>query len=403
MKHQPPRLTRALPGARGVYKQRPEDFLVEEQPAYEPCGEGDHTYFQVQKTGLSTHDAAGLISTALGVPPRAIGYAGLKDAQAVTRQWMSVEHVDAARVHAFKHPKLEILKVSQHGNKLRVGHLRGNHFALKLRDVPPDHVPNIEAVLDVLQRRGVPNYFGEQRFGARGDGWCIGRALLQGKPAEVVALVCGRPTEYDHGPVKRARELFDEGSFEESARTWPGGFRDSARLARAMARSKGRAGKAMRAMPRNLQRFFVSAYQSHLFNLVLAERIDELDAVQVGDLAYKHDHGAVFRVEDVAAELPRAEAFEISATGPLYGRRMTRASGAPGELEQRIEEAELTEGELEQRGPLSWKGARRPLRVPLREAELEVGLDDVGPFCALRFSLPPGSYATSVLAELLRS
>ena len=386
-----------------MYKQAPEDFLVEELPAYEPCGEGDHTYFQIQKTGLSTHDAAGILATALGVPPRAIGYAGLKDAQAVTRQWMSVEHVAPERLTSFKHPKIEVRQVSRHGNKLRVGHLRGNHFALKLRDVPPDHIPRIEAVLEVLTRRGVPNYFGEQRFGARGDGWCIGRALLRHEPAEVVALVCGRPGEFDHGPVQKARMLFDEGEFDASARTWPGGFRDSAKLARAMARAKGKAGKALRAMPRNLQRFFVSAYQSHLFNLVVAERIDELDVVQVGDLAYKHDHGAVFRVEDLDAERPRVEAFEISATGPLFGRRMTRASGAPGELEQRIEDAELSGGELEQRGPLSWKGARRPLRVPLGEPELEVGVDDHGTFCALRFGLPPGSYATGVLAELLRS
>ena len=403
MKHQPPRLTRALPGARGVYKQRPEDFLVEEQPAYEPCGEGDHTYFQVQKRALTTLDAVGLVATALGVAPRAIGYAGLKDSQAITRQWMSVEHIDPERLSAFTHPKLEILKVTRHGNKLRTGHLRGNHFAIKLRDVPPSDVPNLEAVLAVLERRGVPNYFGEQRFGARGDGWAIGRALLRNQPAEAVALVCGRPNEFDHGPVKRARELFDEGSFEESAKTWPGGFRDSARLARAMVRAKGKPARALRAMPRNLQRFFVSAYQSHLFNLVVADRIDELDTLQVGDLAYMHSKGAVFRVEDLDAEQPRAEAFEISATGPLFGRRMTRASGAPGELEQRIEEAELAGGELERRGPLAWQGARRPLRVPLAAPELEVGVDDVGAFCALRFGLPPGSYATGVLAELLRS
>ena len=401
MKHDPPRLTRALPGAHGTYKQRPEDFLVDEQPAYQPCGEGDHVFFQIQKRGLSTHDATALLANSLGVPPRAIGYAGLKDAQAVTRQWLSLEHVDPERIQSFSHPKLEVLKVSRHGNKLRIGHLRGNRFAIKLRGVPSVEVPHLEQALEMLQRRGVPNYFGEQRFGARGDGWEIGRALLRDDAEEVVALVCGRPGEYDHGDVRRARKLFDEGKYEESAKAWPGGFRDSAKLARARARAKP--ARALRALPRSLQRLFVSAFQSHLFNLVLAERIDELDQLRVGDLAYRHEGGAVFRVEDLDAEQPRAEAFEISPTGPLFGRRMTHPAGTVEELEQRVAATELTGGELEARGPLSWKGARRPLRVPLGELQFELGEDDAGPFCSLDFVLPPGSYATGVLREVLRS
>ena len=398
----PVRLTRALPGARGRSKQHPSDFRVEELPAYEPCGEGDHVWFEVRKSGLTTPDAVALVAQALGVGPRAIGFAGLKDARAVTRQWMSLEHVDPERVASFHHPKLEVLRVTRHGNKLRLGHLRGNRFAIRLREVPPEDLPHIETVLAVLAARGVPNYFGEQRFGARGDGWRVGRALLRDDPAEAVALLCGRPSEADTGPVRRARELFDAGDYEGSARTWPRGFGDSARVARAMARGRGRPARALRALPRRLQRLLVSAFQSHLFNRVLGERIDGIDAVLAGDLAYRHAGGAVFRVADPGVEQSRARTFEISATGPLFGRRMSRADGEPGAIEARVEAEELPGDELARRGPLAWKGARRPLRVPLADLAVESGEDEHGPYCELRFALPAGSYATAVLAEVLR-
>jgi tRNA pseudouridine13 synthase len=148
----------------------------------------------------------------------------------------------------------------------------------------------------------------------------------------------------------------------------------------------------------------VSAFQSEVFNRVLARRIAEIDRVEIGDVAWKHANGACFRVEDAAAEQPRAERFEISATGPLFGRRMTEASGEPGELEASV----LAETGLAKEGLIApesgrMEGARRPLRVPLQEASVGQAEDDRGPHLEVRFFLPAGAYATNILREICKT
>jgi tRNA pseudouridine13 synthase len=398
-----PYLTADLPAVPGAYKVRPADFGVEELPAYEPCGAGSHVFFSIQKTGLTTPDAVRAVARALGVSPRAVGYAGMKDARGVTRQTFSIEHVDPDRVAALSIRNLEVMWVSRHGNKLRTGHTRGNRFEIRVRGCGPEHEEAARAVLDVLARRGVPNYFGEQRFGSRGDNWKVGRALLAGDEAEAVAQIAGRPGAGDTGVVLRARELFEAGDYDAAARAWPGGFRDCVRVCKAMAR-RADPSRALRALDRNLLRFYVSAYQSHLFNQLVAARIDALDRLQTGDLAWRHANGAVFTVEDPEREQPRADALEISPSGPLFGRRMTRPGGEPGRAEDELlARNEHTHDDFGQRGPLQWRGGRRPLRVPLEGFELRAGEDDAGPCLELRFALPPGSYATAVLREVLKT
>ena len=398
-----PYLTADRPGIAALYKCRPEDFEVEELPAYAPSGEGDHVFFAIEKRGLTTLDAVRSLARALGVAPRQIGYAGLKDAQGVTRQVLSLEHADPARIESLALPRLSVLWVARHKNKLRIGHLAGNRFVVKLRDVEPGGVESARATLAVLEARGLPNPFGEQRFGARGDTWQIGRALMRGDAAEAVALILGRPSAHDRGPVRRARELFDAGRYEDAARAWPGSFRDAIRLARAMARSGEKPGRALRALPRPLLRLYTSAWQSWLFNAVLVERISTLDQVLEGDLAWRHSNGAVFLVEDPLAEAPRAQRLEISPSGPLFGPRMSWPRGAPAEVERGVLAREgCAPEDFDRRGALAWQGGRRPLRVPLRGPALREGADDAGPFLELRFELPPGAYATALLRELLK-
>src|SRR5690242_15079779 len=106
----------------------PETFVVEEIPAYEPSGEGEHTYVWIEKRGLTTMDAVKRLARALDTDARDIGYAGLKDRNAVTRQWISVPRVEPERVLAIAEPDLRVLAAKRHGNKLRTGHLRGNRF-----------------------------------------------------------------------------------------------------------------------------------------------------------------------------------------------------------------------------------------------------------------------------------
>lgn len=325
-------------------KERPEDFVVEELPAYAPSGEGEHVLMVVEKRGLTTHALLEQLARALGVPRTSLGYAGLKDAQAVTRQQVSAQGVAPEAALALQLEGVRVLSAQRNRRKLRVGHLKGNRFELRLRGVDADRADDVRAVLAQLQRRGLPNGFGPQRFGRHGDTWKLGRDLLAGKA------------------------------------------------------------RAARRRGLGLLRFYVSAWQAKLFNDVLTARMPRIDTLLEGDLAWLHDRGAVFAVEDAAREAPRAEALEISPSGPLFGAQMAQPGGEPGAMEGAVLAAHGLSGP-DLGGPrfLRWSGARRPLRVPLGALEHRFDSDVNGSFLLLRFELPAGAYATSLVRELAKS
>lgn len=397
-----PYLTGDIAPIPALIKQRIEDFEVEELPLYAANGEGTHLFVTIEKRGLTTQDAIRDIARQLGLGPRDIGYAGQKDAVGITRQRLSVEHMDPARIEGLRHGRLRVLAIERHGNKLKLGHLAGNRFSIKVRGIPDERTGDVQSVLERLGAGGVPNYFGPQRFGLRGDSWQVGRALLHGDFAEALAVFAGRAGPLDKGTVLKARKFFDAGDFARAAKAWPRGFRDSLRAVGTMART-GDARKAVQSIDRNLLRFLVGSYQSYIFNGVLAERLATFDRVLAGDLAYKEDNGAIFPVEDAAVENPRAERFEISPTGPLFGGRMTEPIGEPARIElAALERIGETKAAFES-GPWAPTGGRRPLRFKIAELQLERGNDDFGAFTQLRFVLPPGCYATAVIAEIQKT
>ena len=399
-----PYLTASLPGIGGVIKQYDEDFGVDEIPLYLASGEGTHTYFVIEKRGFTTLEAVKLIARRLGRNPRDIGYAGLKDAHGVTRQMLSLEHVDPAAIASLDLGRIRVLSVNRHRNKIKLGHLAGNRFVIKIRETVESPVQSAQAILDVLAKRGLPNYFGPQRFGARGDNALIGRAVLLDDFDEAIGLILGRPGPADHGQVLRARELFESGDLQASAEAWGYAFSEQAHICRALLKSSGDTRKAWRAVHHTLRRLYVSAFQSELFNRVLARRIDRIDRLETGDIAWKHRNGACFLVEDAEVEQPRCTAFEISPTGPLFGRRMTEAQGTPGQVEAAIlAESGVTQDRLGGRGDAKLDGARRPLRVPLADLALDAGPDAQGRYVRLTFALPPGAYATGVIREVCKS
>ena len=160
---------------------------------------------------------------------------------------------------------------------------------------------------------------------------------------------------------------------------------------------------AVRAVEERLRRLWVSALQSELFNRVVAKRIGSLDRLMQGDLAEKHENGAVFRVEDAAAEQARCEAFEISPTGPLVGYRMTLPEGEPLKIEQEVFEGfGVSPGDFRVAGRHKIKGARRSLRVRPEDVELAAGVDNHGSHITVAFTLPAGSFATVLLREIMK-
>ena len=336
-----PFLTSDIPGIGGQIRVTPEDFQVDERPLYLPCGEGEHLYVKITKRGLSTPDLVRLLSSALGVKAQAIGVAGLKDARAVTTQMVSLQGITPQQVAqmTIDGRLLNVEILARHRNRLRTGHHAGNRFRLVIRDVATHAAETVPAILNRLSARGVPNYFGPQRQGRDGDNYQIGAALL-------------------NDPRRREK-------MGRAKRIW-----------------------------------YLNTYQSFLFNRMLAKRVDLIDRMLAGDWAIKSDNGACFLVEDPDKEQPRADQFEISPTGILFGSRVSWADGEPGKIEEAvIAEAGTTREALVAAGKAcGFRGERRALRVPL--AELDWSLD--GSALNLVFALPPGAYATSLLRELMK-
>ena len=393
-------LTADLPGTGGVIKETPEDFLVEEVPLYFPCGEGEHTYAVIEKRGMTTLEALRKIARALRVPERDLGYAGMKDAVGVTRQTVSIPRVTPEQVLGLELPGVRVLSATPHRNKLRLGHLAGNRFRIRVRGVGSDALEAAGAMLDLLGRRGVPNFFGAQRYGLQGNSHLVGRALLQRDFRGAVDRIIGDPGAVQDGRWREAIEAYRQGELAESVRLFPGHCRTEREIIQRLAGRPDAWEKAFHAVHPRLKKLYLSAFQSALFDRVLAERLAGFDRVMAGDLAWKHDNGACFLVTDPAVEAPRAEAFQISPTGPIFGFRMSFPEGEPRLMEEALLAGEgLTPASFDLPGGLAMEGGRRPLRVPLEDPMAEMEGDGL----VLSFTLPRGAYATSVLREVMKT
>lgn len=395
-----PYLTADIPGTGGVIKECPEDFIVSEVPAYEPCGFGEHLYLNIEKRGLTTLEAIRQVARALKVSERDVGYAGMKDAVGVTRQTISLQRVTADEALALKLDGITILSALRHNNKLKLGHLKGNHFSIMVRGVAADAGTTTQSVLQVFQQRGVPNYFGYQRYGALGNSHLIGAAMLRRDWQGAVERLIGEPDAVRDPDWRAAIVCYQQGDLAAALDLMPRHCRSERDVLQRLLAKPGAWEKAFSVIHPRLKKLYLSACQSFLFDKVVALRLDNIDQVMAGDLACKHLNGACFLVEDLEAEAPRAAGFEISASGPMFGSRMKQPSGAVLLMEQGIlDAAGIRTDDFDLGSGLRVEGERRPLRVPLGDVICQV--DDT--VLRLQFSLPKGSYATSVLREITKT
>lgn len=405
-------LTGDVPGTGGRLKERPGDFLVEEIPAYDPVGRGEHIYLMVQKTGMATLQMVNLIARHFGVPTHAVGYAGLKDKVAITRQLISVHTPGktAADFPSIQHPKVTVLWADQHENKLRRGHLRGNRFSIRVRGVEPGKVVLAKRVLDRLERCGVPNRLGEQRFGFALNNHRVGRAVILGDFESAVRELLAPPGDTRPGVLEQ-QELFRKGRYADAVKLMP----DSAETERAAMQALARgatAEQAIAAIGPTQRTFLLSSIQSAIFNALLDRRLIDgsFDRLLTGDLAFKHDNGAIFLCDEQAmndaSTAERLGRLEISPSGPMWGALMPRPVGRPAEMEAAaLAEFSLKHedfGAFEARTGEVLKGDRRPLRVPVAYPDVEGGVDEFGPYIRCAFELPPGSFATVVMREVIK-
>jgi tRNA pseudouridine13 synthase len=334
-----PRLTGDLPGTGGTLRAEVEDFVVDEIPAYEPSGAGDFLYLWVEKRDMGAEFFAKQVAQRLGIRPDDVGMAGLKDRRAVTRQWISVPAGVEPRLPQLEGDGIVVLKTGRHGNKLRPGHLHGNRFVIRVRDTAtPRHAA---AVVQRLREKGLPNYYGEQRFGRDGETLALGLQLLRGEATDP------------------------------------------------------RGGKKF------LRKLALSAVQSALFNDYLARRLTDglLHTVLSGDAMAKWPFGGMFTAEDVAAEQARFDRREIVSAGPMFGTKLFPAKGAAVEREAAVlRDNGLSPSSFAGFGKLLL-GTRRHNLVYVDDLEASAEGNDV----LLRFTLPAGSYATVLLEEVMKN
>ena len=342
-----------------LFTKNSTDFVVNEIPLYEFSGEGEHLVLHVRKKDLTTWQMVQQLSEASGAKTRDFGYAGLKDKDGMTTQYVSIHKSYEAELKNFSNDKIKILSRTYHNNKIRVGHLKGNRFFIRLKRVNRVDGQKLTNALKTLKKEGFPNFFGYQRFGKDGDNYILGREILEGKRKE---------------------------------------------------------------RKRKMKMFFISAYQSHLFNnwlscrLKIGHMIDNFDdneaskalnfpkelvknlrkqkkffKVFEGDVAHHYPNGKPFIVEDTKSEIERFEKKDTTITGWLPGHKSIQSEGFSQEIDREI----YSESEpfLKQ-----MNGARRFGWAFLKDVEYRY-IDEENWF-EMHFSLPKGSYATVILEEL---
>jgi tRNA pseudouridine13 synthase len=266
------------PPASGTLRAEPADFQVQEELGFAPSGTGEHAFLMIEKCGANTEWVARRLAEAAGVSPMAVGYAGLKDRHAITRQSYSVQLPGRADPDwdALAIPGVRVLSATRHDRKLKRGVHRGNHFRIRVRNLRGER-DQIEQRLTKIGERGVPNYFGEQRFGR------------------------------DGGNIERARAVF-----------------------------------AGRRVPRAERSLAISAARSLVFNTVLAQRVEEesWNRALEGEVWMLAGTHSIFGPEPWTSELAvRLAAFDIDPTGPLIGAGELRSAGEVRELEERVIDA----------------------------------------------------------------
>lgn len=343
-----PLLTADLPGIGGRIKQLPEDFEVEEIPAYEPSGAGDYLYVWIEKRSMGAEYFVRQVARRLGIPAADVGTAGLKDRHAVTRQMVSVPATVHDRLDQLEGEGLRVLRVGRHSNKLKPGHLRGNRFRILIRDPDPAAADRLGPLLDRLKAQGLPNFYGRQRFGHDGETVLLGLALLRGET----------PPKTADGRRPNLRSPF-------------------------------------------LRRLALSAAQSALFNHYLAQRLSDglFRQVLAGDVMAKWPFGGLFVAEDVPREQARFDARETVPAGPIFGRKTFAAAATAVEREAAVlSAAGLPRSAFFGFGKLL-QGTRRLNLVYVDDLAAATEADGV----RLTVSLPAGSYATGLLGEIMKT
>lgn len=416
------------PGIGGTIRDRYEDFYVEEIPIENvlPNGEGPNVWIWIEKLGRTTLDVLMDISRDLHISRKRMGFAGMKDKKAITRQWICISNMDSEEqfeeVKALdgKIYNTEFLKIIRGQKKLRMGQLIGNKFKILIKNINKEF-SNEEAaktandVLKQLEEVGVPNYFGWQRFGKpRTNTHLVGKALVDNDLAEAVRLYIGNPYDNEPEKVKIARQAYDDGKIEKSLELMPTGMRYERMMLKELfkeQKKRGKSGevlddrsykKALFSLPKPLQRMFVHAYQSYLFNKAVSNRVAMgINEYIEGDIVIDNEEH-ILHDESPEKLSSMIANFEANPTSPLYGTKVPFAEGDVGTMEREVlkeEGLKKEDFECPKTPKLGSHGLRRSMRFKVWDSSAVATDDGV----LVEFSINKGSYATAVLREIMKN
>jgi tRNA pseudouridine13 synthase len=411
-------------GIGGWIRERSEDFRVREieefdvQPSDADPDAYPYLVIRATLSGWDTNDFARRLSNELGASRERVSWAGTKDKRAVTTQLFSVMKADPEEIPEIRGTEIEV--VGRAGRDLQFGDLAGNAFEIRVRDGDPE---GVEAITEELRAFGggsigVPNYFGQQRFGSRRPVTHeVGLAIARDDWRGAVMAYLGGPRDAEPEDTQVARSYVDEttdwqGALERFPRKL--GYERAMlhRLVEGSAETPEDFREALETVPTNLQRLFVNAGQSYLFNQILSERIERglpFDRAVTGDVVCFADSDSPeelarpdpsrtqrvteTRVETVNRHIERGRAF---VTAPLVGTETELGDGEPGEIERNVlSEAGISPVDFDLPDEFHSTGTRRAI---LLTTDLTTEREPL----VFDFSLPSGSYATVLLREYLK-
>jgi len=404
-------------GIGGQIRRRPEDFVVNELYNEHRASDGRYQLVKVTKTDTETHHLVRDLSRRLRISQRRISWAGTKDKRAITAQRMSI---DSTQLEApLNLGKATVEPMGRSDRPVSLGDLEGNDFSITVRTLEGDRddiTRDIERTIDEIRdARGVPNFFGIQRFGSiRPVNHLVGRALVQGDVEQAVMTYIGKPFYDEPEDVKEARRLIsDTHDYKEALRRMPIRLRYERAMLNHLVMRPNDFDGALGVLSMNLQKLFVHAFQSYLFNMMVSSRLAHglpLNAGVDGDRVWVPDKGRVRTVvpkniEDVNQSLA---AGRVSVQMPVPGYETELSDGVIGEIEREVlmsEGVDLDAFKIDNCPRLASKGVMRnivlPVDVGFAVAPDELINDQVK--VELRFFLPKGGYATAVLREIMKT
>lgn len=401
-------------GIGGKIRTKYEDFYVEEIPEHLPSGTGPNTWVLIEKIGRNTLEIVLDIAKEMKISRKRMGFAGMKDKSAVTRQWLCVSNIEPSELEGLEDKlyNVKVLEIKQNEKKLRIGQLVGNKFKILIRETedPEQDAETARHILSKLEEVGVANYYGWQRFGKnRPNTHRVGEYLVHNDIKGAVDSYIGNPYEGEKNHIKAARALYDEGEFEEAYDSMPSGMRYEKMMLRELIKQRRKKGEldetsykiALESLPKPLKRMFVHAYQSYLFNKAVSERSKlGINKYVDGDIIIDNEEHLVHEF-DINMIDERIKNFEVHPTAPLYGTKVPLAGGVVGELEEKIindEKITLEDFECPKTPRLGSHGLRRAIRFKIWDVSAVSTSEGV----SVEFSIPKGCYATAVLREIMK-